>query len=65
MLGRSKLKFGLFGFLLAGFRDRGDKVRAAPVLDNALGWLARIVEFPVAHGILVRGIEDRARKEVV
>ena len=46
-------------FLFARLRDRGDELGFTPRLDGTLRGLAGGVEFPVAAGIVVRGIEDR------
>ena len=51
--------------LFLGLGDRGDEFRPAPGVDDALGGLAAGVEFPVAVGIGVGGIEDRLVEEGV
>ena len=59
-------------FLLRGialpffrFRNRRDEFRFPTRLDDLLGRLALLVEFPVPIRILVGGVEDRAVKERV
>jgi hypothetical protein len=52
-----QLAIGELALLRLG--DRCDELRPPPLLDNPVGWLSTLVEFPVAPRKLIGRIEDR------
>ena len=71
LLGREPLAFVedelrlLYVAALLRLRDRRDELGAAASLDDLLRRLALVVELPVAGGVLVGRVEDRALEEGV
>src|SRR5580704_13339010 len=50
-------------FALLRFRDRRDEFSETATINNFLGWLALVIELPVAFWIAVGRIQDRMVKK--
>src|SRR5882762_3790190 len=52
-------------FALLGFRDRRDEFSGTATINDFLGWLALVIELPVARWVAVWRIQDRMVKKWV